>query len=461
MRLPAYLLPFSGASLAAVSVVDPSAYADLAADAADNAIKAVYDIEPILYQTNDIVGPYEYAAGNDTSADHASFSAAANDTSVIVVTDGTTLNLSYANVVKRGYSSNLYQASFYGLNAAINVANGSAATISHSNITVHNGAANVFAYGADTVVHVSDADLYSSGPVSHSLYAAGNGTIVATNVRHYSGGNRCSSFSGDNPAGVVNVSDSVAHTAGIGSALFYALGSVAGRNVVGWTEQAPALFSDGPQTAVFEHVDFTAGLLAGTVMFSSSTRLSGARLSLTDSLLTVTAPAAPALWFGNVIASASLLRTRLETASGILLVANASQVTQEFSYFAGTEQNAAIAPAVVDVNVAESELAGDVVAYNGSSVVWRLAEHSVWTGKVVLPEGGGEEGRVSVVLDKTSTWVVTGDSRVANFTSADKGLANVVGGGFTVTYDKSAEANAWLNGSEYGLAGGGSLVPSA
>ncbi|KKY28058.1 hypothetical protein UCDDS831_g00581 [Diplodia seriata] len=58
MRLPAYLLSFSGVSLAAVSVVDPSAYADLAADAADNAIKAVYDIEPILYQTNDIVGPY-------------------------------------------------------------------------------------------------------------------------------------------------------------------------------------------------------------------------------------------------------------------------------------------------------------------------------------------------------------------------------------------------------------------
>ncbi|KAL1636188.1 hypothetical protein SLS58_009882 [Diplodia intermedia] len=368
MRLSAHLLSFSGVSLAAVSVVDPSAYADLAADAADNAIKAVYDIEPILYQTNDIVGPYEYTNGNDTSVDHASFSAAANDTSVIVVTDGTQLNLSYVDVVKHGYSSNLYQASFYGLNAAVNVANGSTATIAHSNITVHNGAANVFAFGAGTVVHVSDTDLYSSGPVSHGLYAAGNGTIVATNVRHYSGGNRCSSFSGDNPAGVVDVSDSVAHTAGVGSALFYALGSVTGRNVVGWAEQAPALFSDGPQTAVFEHVDFTAGLLAGTVMFSSSTRLSGARLSLTDSLLTATGPSAPALWFGNVVASAAVRRTRLAAASGLLLVANASQVTQEFSYFAGGEQNAAIAPAVVDVAVAESELAGDVVAYNGSSV---------------------------------------------------------------------------------------------
>lgn len=266
MLLSAYVLSFSSVALAAVSVSDPSDYADLAADASDNAIKAVYDIEPILYQTNSILGPYYYSDGNDTSLDHTTLSVGANDTSVIVATEGTSLNLSYVTVVKSGYSSNLYQASFYGLNAAINVANDSTATISHSNITVHNGAANVFAYGARTVVHVSDTDLYSSGPVSHGLYAAGNGTIVASNIRHYSGGNRCSSFSGDNPAGVVNVSDSVAHTAGVGSALFYALGTVKGVNVLGLTERAPALFSDGPQTAEFEDVDFTAGLLAGTVM---------------------------------------------------------------------------------------------------------------------------------------------------------------------------------------------------
>lgn len=267
-------LTSASAALAAVSVVDPSDSADLVSDASDNAIKAVYDIEPILYQTNDILGPYYYSDGNDTSADHTSFTVDANDTSVIVVTEGTQLNLSYVDVVKHGYSSNLYQASFYGLNAAINIANDSSAYITHSNITVHNGAANVFAYGANSYVYISDSDLYSSGPVSHGLYAAGNGTIVGKNIRHFSGGNRCSSFSGDNPAGVVNVSDSVAHTAGIGSALFYALGTVKGENVVGLAEKAPSLFSDGPQTAEFEHVDFTAGLLAGTVMVGQVPSLS-------------------------------------------------------------------------------------------------------------------------------------------------------------------------------------------
>ncbi|KAF4304830.1 hypothetical protein GTA08_BOTSDO08533 [Botryosphaeria dothidea] len=452
-------LTSASAALAAVSVVDPSDFADLTSDASDNAIKAVYDIEPILYQTNDILGPYYYSNGNDTSAGHTSFTVDANDTSVIVVAEGTQLNLSYVDVVKHGYSSNLYQASFYGLNAAINIANDSSAYITHSNITVHNGAANVFAYGANSYVYISDSDLYSSGPVSHGLYAAGNGTIVGKNIRHFSGGNRCSSFSGDNPAGVVNVSDSVAHTAGIGSALFYALGTVKGENVVGLAEKAPSLFSDGPQTAEFEHVDFTAGLLAGTVMFSSQTRTSGAHLSFASSKLTVTASDGPAFWFGNVIATAHITSTNISTVSNILLVANSSQVTQEFSYFAGAEENSAILPAEVEATIEESDLVGDVVVYNGSTVSWSLAEYSVWTGKVVQGEGGDVDGTVSVALDSSSTWVVTGDTVVGNFTNADSSLANLQSAGFTVQYDSSAEGNAWLNGSTYELTGGGSLRP--
>ncbi|KAL1616984.1 hypothetical protein SLS56_011172 [Neofusicoccum ribis] len=470
------LLALARSAAAAVSVGDPSDSADLVADASDNAIKAVYDIEPILYQTNAIEGPYYYTDGNDTSADHTTFTVDANDTSVIVVTEGTSLNLSYVDVVKYGYSSNLYarsphvsskatltqpsyQASFYGLNAAINVANDSTATITHSNITVHNGAANVFAYGASTIVYISDSDLYSSGPVSHGLYAAGNGTIVGRRLRHYSGGNRCSSFSGDNPAGTVNVTDSVAHTAGIGSALFYALGTVAGTAVAGRAERAPALFMDGPQAAVFDAVDFEAGLLAGTVMFSSQTRTAGATLSFTDSKLNVTDEGAPALWFGNTIAEVALRSSRLVTVSGLLLVANSSQVTQEFSYFAGAEENAAILPAEVDVVVEESDLVGDVVVYNGSAVTWSLNSYSTWAGKVVLGEGGDVNGTVDVVLDATSKWTVTGDSVVGNFTNEDAAFGNVESGGFTVTYDGSADGNAWLNGSTYELSGGGSLKP--
>lgn len=56
-----------------------------------------------------------------TSLDHETYSADANDTSVILVSGGADLDLSYVDVIKYGYASNLLSASFWGFNAAINV----------------------------------------------------------------------------------------------------------------------------------------------------------------------------------------------------------------------------------------------------------------------------------------------------------------------------------------------------
>lgn len=58
---------------------------------------------------------------NSTSIEHETYSADANDTSVILVSGGGDLDLSYVDVIKYGYASNLLSASFWGFNAAINV----------------------------------------------------------------------------------------------------------------------------------------------------------------------------------------------------------------------------------------------------------------------------------------------------------------------------------------------------
>lgn len=58
---------------------------------------------------------------NSTFIDHETYSADANDTSVILVSGGADLDLSYVDIVKYGYASDLLSASFWGFNAAINV----------------------------------------------------------------------------------------------------------------------------------------------------------------------------------------------------------------------------------------------------------------------------------------------------------------------------------------------------
>ena len=102
-------LLFASLASAAIIVSDPGDYADLTADSADNALKAIYDITPVLVQVTDIVGPFFYSGNNDTAIDHTTMTVDANDTSVLVITEGAEVNVSYSKIIKYGYSSNLFQ----------------------------------------------------------------------------------------------------------------------------------------------------------------------------------------------------------------------------------------------------------------------------------------------------------------------------------------------------------------
>lgn len=445
------ILLLAALSTATITIVDPSDFADLAADAADNALTANWNYAPLSYQAYSITGPYAY---NDTSIEisHKTLTVAKNDTSVVVITENSQVNISGSTVIKNGYSTDLYQSSFYGLNAAVNIANASTAYLRNVNVTVHNGAANVYVYGNNSYAFISDSSLYSSGPVSHGLYAAGYGTVVGKNLRHYSGAYRSSSFAGDSPKGYVYVYDSIAHTAGIGSAIFYGQGTVYAENIVGHAQQAPIAFLDGSQIDIHES-DLTAGLLAGAVIFSSGARQSGSEISFTNSRLTVLPDEAAGLWFGNVIASASLVRSQINTNSGILVIANCSQVTQDFDYFADST-----AAAEATITVSESTLSGDLVAYNGSSISWSLGNYSTWTGKAYSGYGNAS---FSVSLDASSSWILTGHTVVTEFTDADTTLSNVHSAGYNLYYDSGSAHNSWLKGTTKKINGGGYLKPAS
>lgn len=357
-----------------------------------------------------------------------------------------------------------------GVNAAINIANTSTLYADHINVTTHNGAANIYTYGTDSYAYVNHAWLYSSGPNAHGLYAAGNGTVYAQNVKHYSGGNRASAFSGDNPAGYVHVSDSIAHTDGIGSAVCYALGLCNLTNVIGHASNAPVTFSDGVQMTLYTDSDVTAGLLAGVVIFSSSTRESGAEVTFTNSRLTVLGADMPAIWFGNIEGTASFVSSVVNnSASGILAIANVSQVTQDFDYFAGYEQNSAIQPAVLTLQIEDSVVSGDLIAYNGSTINTVLDDYAQWTGTAY--DGYNSTTTIdgvtltaptfSVSLAATANWTLTANTSLTNFTDADSTVSNVNSQGFWIFYDTTSSANAAWDSQTISLSGGGYLAPSS
>lgn len=295
------------------------------------------------------------------------------------------------------------------------------------------------------------ADWFTSG-----LYASGNATIYGSDISHFSGGRRSSSFSGDSPKGTIYVRDSIAHTQGIGSATFYALGEIFAENVVSISEQGPVVFMDGAQNVSLRNCDSTAGLLGGMAIFSSQVRQSGATIDVRDSKITTTATDIPGLWFGNTIVDVNLYNVEMITASDILIVANYSQITQDFDYYASFADNSALSPAEVYINVAESSLNGDLVSYNQSYIFWNLTSYSSWMGAAYSGYG---VAFVDVELDANSNWTLTADSYVQNLTDADSHLANIFSAGYTVYYNSSALSNNWLANRTVMLSGGGSVTP--
>lgn len=106
-------ISFASLVLGTLTISDPSDVINPADWQADNALLADYKIKPVLYQTNAIAGPYSYN-GKSQNISHETLTVNKNDTSVLVIANQSDVSIDYTTIVKYGYCSNLYQASFYG-----------------------------------------------------------------------------------------------------------------------------------------------------------------------------------------------------------------------------------------------------------------------------------------------------------------------------------------------------------
>ena len=146
----------------------------------------------------------------------------------------------------------------------------------------------------------------------------------------------------------------------------------------------------------------------------------------------------------NLTAEIALDHVALSSGNGVLVKAAA-----------GTSGQLGRNGGMAHISAHNQVLTGDVVTDVISSVRLTLADHSQLTGKTTTD--------TDVVLDATSTWTLTGDSKVGKLNDPDgitgDTVANIVGNGHTLTYDQ--RYNPALGGKTYTLAGGGSLVPGS
>lgn len=325
---------------------------------------------------------------------------------------------------------------------------------------MHNGAVGIFSSGGSSAT-ITKSTLYGSGPVGHSLMAVSGGTVVANTITQFTNGWLSSAFAtGTN--GSTTVTDALVHTVGQGSPIWFAVGvngRLHGERIHGNADSSPIAIIDGSHDFLLSDSVITGTGPGGIVFTSPADWAPTATVTLNNTWLSVTGPSTPAVWVGSSRAFLTIYNTRITTESGVLVMANESQLDPTYTKYGGTLPLAALSPGFVNIDISYSSLRGDLVAYMGSHVIWALHAASIWTGGTYPVDVANATSSVDIIVSHDSQWHLTHDSRVQNLFDDDTSLSNVVSNGFNITYQLDAPLNSWLGGRTIPLQGGGFATP--
>jgi hypothetical protein len=364
-----------------------------------------------------------------------SYAATAADQSAIYVTGTGVLTLTNPTVTTSGDTSSQENSSFYGQNASV-LAGGGIIHMTGGTITTTGAGANgAFSTGTGSKVTLSQTTIDAKGDGGHAVMATQGGSMTLGGTITATGGTVVTSGQ-DSPAvystGVITVSGATLTATGSEAAVIEGANSITLNNCI-----TTSRFADKWGVLIYQ---------------SFSGDAEGARgvFTVTGGSLKYTASPGPLFYVTNTTAVITLKGADVSVGSGILI--NAAGGTR----WGTSGSNGGI----VEFSADAQTLAGSVVADKISTVALTLKNGSSLTGAINTAKTAKS---VSLTLDASSTWTVTADSHLTTLSDtpgiSGTTITNIIGGGHTVTYDKSA--NPGLGSKTYTLSGGGVLKPAS
>ncbi len=396
----------------------------------------------------DYTGTYTGAVtadGTQVSSDGETFDASAADENAALAQNGGTLALSDATLTKSGDDTNGDNCNFYGLNSILlSVGEGSLATISGSALSSTSEGSNaIFATDSGTVF-ANDVRIDTTAGNSRGLDATYGGTIVASGVTATTQGDHCATAATDRGGGSISLTNSNLSTAGSGSPLLYSTGDIEVSGVTGTASGSQIAGMEGLNTILVNNSTLestntskTASdpVANGIIIYQStsgdaeSTTGETATFQAADSTLKSAITSGSMFYLTNTSADVVLARTTLDfdssTADLIMAVGNDSNNW-------GT---AGSNGASVTFTGIEQQLKGNIEADTISSVDLHLTQGSIWTGSASITDnanGSTSDAPITVNVDGTSSWVVTGSCTISALNVAS-GAKIVDENGKTVT----------------------------
>ncbi len=375
------------------------------------------------------------ADGEKASANGETLSSTQSDANTALAQNGGVLDIQTSVLNKSGSDEDGDNCNFYGINSILlSVGEGSTAYIGDSDLNADSTGSNaIFATDSGTVYSYNNT-IKTSADNSRGLDATYGGTIIADMTTISTQGDHCAATATDRGGGSVSVTNSSFTTAGSGSPLIYSTGDIEVDNVTGTATGSQIAGMEGLNTVLIYNSDLTSEITGktasdpianGIIIYQStsgdaeSTTGEAATFNAVNSNLTSAIESGSMFYITNTTANVVLSNTVLDydyDSAALLTVEGNSSNNW------GTEGSNG---ATVTFTAMEENLAGDISVDTISSLDFYVISNSTYTGAASITDNSAaastSESPITMNIDASSKWVVTGDSTVTNLNLADGG----------------------------------------
>lgn len=397
----------------------------------------------------DYIGAIEISS-NDTQEEQT-YTSTSSDENALLISTSDEVTITDATVTKTGDSDGGDKCNFYGLNAAVLVKDGTTTTITGGTISSDaDGANGVFSYGGNggqngaegdgTTVIIQDTEITTTGDGSGGIMTTGGGTTYAYDLDINTSGRSSAAIRTDRGGGTVYVDGGNYTTSGLGSPAIYSTADITVSNATLTSNLSEGVCIEGLNSIDLTNCDLTA----------NNTQCNG-NATFLDSIMIYQSMSGDA---DSGTSHFTMTGGSLTNKNGhVFHVTNTNAVITLESVDVINEDADNILISVCDdgwsggsntaeLNASEQYLSGAVLVGSNSSLDLDLMNDSSFEGYVDgnITNAKGETvstevGTVTVTLDESSIWTLTGDSYVTEFNG---NAENVISNGYTLYVDGSA-----------------------
>lgn len=357
---------------------------------------------------------------SDTSESGKTYTSTRTDENAILVSDGATLTLKNFKLNRTsGDSTGGDQSSFYGIGAAILATDGTANLNGGTITTDSKGGAGVFAYG-DGTVNISDTTITTKQDTSGGIHVAGGGTLHAENLTVETSGESSAAIRSDRGGGTMTVNGGTYTSNGSGSPAVYCTADITINDATLTATGAEAVCIEGLNSLKLTDCDLSGNIPDNeqndcdwTVILyqsmSGDSEVGNSTFDMTGGSLT--SKNGGMFYTTNTESTFSLNNVKMTYSDSndffLKCTGNANKRGWGKSGSNGAD---------CSFTATEQDMKGDIIWDSISTLNFTMKSGSSLTGAIVDDEtnaGNGGDGSANVTIDKTSTWTVTGDSRVS------------------------------------------------